>query len=142
MAAKKNWMGVDIVDGIDCSLNPKSERVQAAQQQFKDDCDINVLMKRYMEGIPLPQIMDLPKSGDFSKVPDFHEAMNIINRAKETFMEVPAELREKFANDPGNFIKFVEDPKNRPELVKMGFIKEELKVPPVAPKPPDGKPAG
>lgn len=40
---------------------------------------------------------------------------------KKSFMTLPASVRERFANDPGEFLKFAEDPANLDEMVDMGL---------------------
>lgn len=95
-----------------------------AQQQFKDDADINVLLERFKVTGQLPQGVVLPSYGDFSTVVDFRSANDAIRRARDSFMELPAALRARFQNDPQVFLEFCSDKANLPELRKLGLAPE------------------
>lgn len=101
-----------------------------AQQQFKDECDINEITRRFGLGAVLPEGHRLPQYGDFTGIESFHDACNAIAEAHESFDSLPATLRDRFKNDPGVFVDFVLDDKNRDEAVKLGLIqaKPEVKV--------------
>lgn len=92
------------------------------QQSFKDDCDINVIVRRFGVTGQLPQSVRVPSYGDFTAVTDFHSAMNVIIEAQNAFMEMPAEVRERFRNDPGAFVAFASDPANAEEARKLGLV--------------------
>lgn len=95
-----------------------------AQQQFKDDADINVLLERFKVTGQMPQGVVLPSYGDFSTVVDFRSANDAIRRARDSFMELPAQLRARFQNDPQVFLEFCSDKANLPELRKLGLAPE------------------
>jgi len=91
------------------------------------DCDINGIFKKYEKYGQLPEmIVKDGRYGDFSEVPDYQEALNIVSTANEQFDALDVELRNKFANDPAKFLAFVTDPKNIDEVEKMGFLKPEV----------------
>lgn len=92
------------------------------QQQFKEETDINVILKRFGMTGQLPQGLAMPMVGDFTNVSDFHTAMNLVRQADEEFMKLPAEVRKRFNNDPGAVIAFLNDPANRDEAVKLGIV--------------------
>lgn len=71
------------------------------QQQFRDDCDINQIVARAQRGIP-PRFTARgePHFGDFSEVPDLVSAYDLVERANEAFMTLPAQLRLELGNDP------------------------------------------
>lgn len=92
------------------------------QQQFADECDINKIVERFGLTGQLPENLRMPVSGDFTGVTDFHSAMNIVRQAEEEFMRVPAKVRERFGNDPGALMAFLDDPGNRDEAVKLGLV--------------------
>jgi len=93
-----------------------------AQQQFKDEVDINVLLERFKVTGQLPQGVVLPSYGDFSAVVDFRSAQEALRRAKDSFMALPASLRERFRNDLQELLEFVSDEKNRDEAVRLGLV--------------------
>lgn len=98
-------------------------------QSYKNSCDINVILAMYRKaGQPLPGSTDPELYGDFSKLPSFQNAQNLIIRAQEQFDGLDARVRRRFDNDPAQFLKFVNDPKNDSEMYDLG-----LKVKPPAP---------
>lgn len=93
-----------------------------AQQQFKDDVDINVLLERFQVTGVMPQGVVMPSYGDFSAVMDFRSAQEALRRAKDSFMELPAKLRARFENDPQQLMDFLADEKNREEAERLGLV--------------------
>lgn len=91
------------------------------QQQFKDECDINVILDRFGITGEMPEPGSLV-FGDFTDVSDFRSAMEAVRTASETFMTVPAKIRAKFAHDPQAFIQFFNDEKNEEEARLMGLL--------------------
>lgn len=108
------------------------------QQQFKDECDINVLMSRYEKTGILPQGRDAPPQFlDVSSM-DFTTAMNQIAEVNGVFSQLDARTRARFENNPELMLEFLADPANEAEAVKLG-LREAQKQAPV--KGPDPKPA-
>lgn len=106
-------------------------------QSFKDECDINKIVSRALQGSDITHVnARVAQYGDFTNVPDFQQAQQLVIRANGMFMSLPAEVRERFANDPALMIKFLQDPKNRDEAVKLGLVN-----PPVAAPAAPGEPA-
>ncbi len=107
-----------------------------AIQSAAEEADINTIVRRFGLTGQLPDQVAMPRSGDFTNVPDFHTAMNLIRTTQEEFLRVPAEIRARFGNDPQAFMEFLEDEGNREEAHKMGLLKS---VPVEAPSgTPDG----
>lgn len=93
-----------------------------AQQQFKDDADINYMMERFGVIDNVPKVTNMPTSGDFTQnVTDYQTALNIMVWAKQEFMKQPADLRSRFNNDPQLFMNFMENPDNQDEAIKLGL---------------------
>jgi len=107
------------------------------QQQFADDCDLNVLAFRFgLTGKPLPiEAIDPSYYGDMSDVPDLRTALDLVNDAKNKFMDLPSKLRTRFDNSPAKLWAFVNDPENGPEAVRLGILKEMPTVQPETPPP-------
>lgn len=95
------------------------------QQSFKDDCDINEIVRRFGITGQLPENLNMPVSGDFTGVSDFHTMANMVAVAGSEFMKLPAQVRERFYNDPGKLIDFLDDPKNRDEADRLGLLHKE-----------------
>lgn len=113
------------------------EKVGRTKQSFKDECDINVIMRRYEKSGVLPQGVGVGSYADFSDVGTFHDAQNVLVKAQAQFDALPARVRNRFRNDPGEFLRFVSDKSNLDEARKLGLLKqEEVTVAPVTPAPP------
>lgn len=104
-----------------------------AVQSQKEESDINTIVKRFGLTGELPKNVRIPQYGDFTEINDFHSAMNLVIMANDAFMSMPAEVRERFKNDPELFLEFFQDPKNREEGVKLGLVLPEGKQSPAEP---------
>lgn len=104
----------------------EGDRGVTKQSDLKD-CDINSIFKRYEKTGQLPDLIAKNGSyGDFSAVPDYQEAVNIVRLAESQFLALDADLRNRFENDPAKFLAFATDEKNMDELEKMGLLKPEV----------------
>lgn len=56
---------------------------------------------------------------------DFRESLETIQKARESFAELPADLRQDFDNDPSKFLDFVHNPENMAEMAEMGLLSPE-----------------
>lgn len=96
-----------------------------AIQSEKDNCDINIIMKRFNVTKQLPPgSVRMPTYGDFSQVGDFHTAMQVVRQAEEAFAQMPSELRSKFGNDPGAFVAFCSEETEDGELVNIEAMRK------------------
>lgn len=95
--------------------------------------DINVLMAQYERSGTLPVMEMEALYEDVSSVGDYRSMMDAVNAAQEAFMSQPAKVRNRFENDPGKFLAFVDDPANAEELYVMGL---RVKPDPVVDPPP------
>lgn len=100
----------------------KCEDPSRTLQSAKEETDINTIVKRFGLTGQLPEGMRAPTYGDFTDVVDFHTAMNAVAQAGEAFDRLPASIRDRFNNDPGLFVDFCSDDKNRAEAEKMGLV--------------------
>lgn len=99
------------------------------QQNFKEECDINNIVKKYEQRGFYENVNPIqPTYGDFSHVNDYLDALNRVSTAEEEFMALPADVRSRFANDPGQLIEFLNDEKNRDEAIKLHLIPEPTPV--------------
>lgn len=110
------------------------------QQQFADEVDINTIAKNFGITGRLPENVRMPSFGDFSDVSDYQTALNAARRAQHSFMQMPAEVRARFLNDPQKFVEFCSNPGNRDEAIKLGLVPSPpvpstVPPPPEAPKP-------
>lgn len=104
-------------------------------QSFKEQSDINTIVRQFGLTGELPQNVKVPQSGDYTMVVnDYQSAMNIVRQAEESFMQLPAETRKRFNNDPQQLQQFVENKDNLAEARKLGLAVPEV-VPPPPPPP-------
>lgn len=78
------------------------------QQQFAEEVDINTIMRRFGLTHVLPANLEAGVYGDFSGITDFESAVATVDRARSGFMALPAEIRDKFSNDPGRLIAYAQ----------------------------------
>lgn len=104
-----------------------NEEGPKTDQQFKNDCDINYIVKKFN-----PQIHMAKSPGiyaDTTEIPDLLTASNIVKDAETKFMQLPADARLKFNNNPIEMINFLKNPQNQEEAIQMGLmIKREVRV--------------
>lgn len=122
----------------------KRKRVQTqtsgpsmTQQQFKSQCDINHIMKKFEQTGILPQGSRQGSSGDFSNIHNFQTNLNMVIQAQNAFDSLPAELRKRFGNDPSLLLEFVHNDSNYDEAVKLGLVPK--KPDPIVAAPNDDK---
>lgn len=117
-----------------------------ADQSFKEDADINVIMDRVKKGAEIP--ITLPEHfGDGTQIPDLLEAHTKIAENNRVFYNLDPRIREEFMNDPMRWMVQVRkdlDEANLDNLKRMGMDVSDLTViaarkPPAAPQ--GGSPA-
>ena len=111
------------------------------EQHHAKDVDINNIMAKYTRtGILEHQRTYNGNYGDFSADISYQEALNTVMLAQDMFMDLPAEVRRKFDNDPGAFLQWADDPENLEEMRELGLAREPLELGPddngVIPDPP------
>jgi phage internal scaffolding protein len=98
------------------------EEPSLAQQHFKDECDINNILRQFNITGLLPESPLSPRYGDFSGISDYHTALNRVIAAQDEFEALPAQIRARFDNDPSKLIEFLENSENRPEAESLGLV--------------------
>jgi len=111
------------------------ENSRWTKQSFKDECDINRIMARYQDTGQLPNVNEMPAQYLDATAFDYQMHMQFIAGAQSMFEELPSALRNRFQNDPGEFLDFCSNEKNRPELAEMGLLRPEIAQPIPTPQP-------
>lgn len=103
-------------------LNPSIETGPGlTHQSFKDDVDINNIVSRFEQtGILDHQNQREPLYGDYDSE-DLHTAMNIVADANSMFADLPSSIRNRFHNNPAEYLDFCQNPDNIDELVDLGL---------------------
>lgn len=104
------------------------------KQSFKDDADINRLMTRYqkVQSIEFLNQYNGHTSGyfgDFSQVPDYRSALELVRAAEDIFYAQPAVVRADFDNNPALFLDFCQNPVNKAKLIEWGLVPNDLVKP-------------
>src|SRR5262245_43276128 len=95
------------------------------KQSFKDECDINVIMRRYEKTGVLTHLRKVqPEFADCTGR-DFNEAMNLVAEARTAFAELPSSVRDRFDNDPAKFLDFCQDEGNLDEAGELGLLSRQ-----------------
>jgi hypothetical protein len=96
-----------------------------AKQSFKEECDINTIVKRFGIGYEMPDNVRAPEYGDFTGVDSFHAMVNTVAHTREQFELLPAHIRAFHNNDPVKYVEYSLDPKNRAQLKEWGLLSKE-----------------
>lgn len=92
------------------------------KQSFKNECDINVIMAKYVKTGLLDHFQAHKGNyGDFIVAGDYQSHLNAILEADRMFMTLPADIRKKFDNDAAKFLAFAQDESNADAMVEMGL---------------------
>lgn len=112
----------------------KFDQPSQTLQSFKDDADINCIIARYENtGVlvdPTVPVSRIPNFGDFSDLPTYQEAQNVIIAATNAFDTLSSKIRERFNNDPAAYFDFVRSLKkgsdDYAEAIRLGIINKPV----------------
>lgn len=105
------------------------------KQSFRDECDINMIMKRFKKNMGVEYLSRFQgyvdgQFGDFSGVVDYRSAIEQVSQARGVFDALPAKVRSRFSNDPAEFLDFCQNPANVDEMVELGLaVKRDVSNP-------------
>lgn len=110
---------------VDCGGPTKTE------QQHKDRLNITTIMAKARAQGMMPQMerIQSAKYGDFTNQTDFQELHDRVIRAKDEFAQLPSDVRNRFHNDPGELIEFINNPDNLEESYDLGLRKRPIEKP-------------
>lgn len=119
----------------------KFDQPSQTLQSFKDDADINCIIARFENtGVlvdPTVPVSRTPQFGDYSDMPTYQEAQNVIVAANNAFNDLSAKIRERFGNDPAAYFDFVQSLKEGSEdyveAIRLGIIDKPLDRTPEVP---------
>lgn len=100
-------------------------------QAHKDSCDINLIIKRIrLTGLTgLEHVNHIPPSyGDFTDVKSYLDSLSVVRSAEEAFARIPVGIRAKCGFSPTEFIRYIENPANKDELIAAGILTERPAV--------------
>ena len=100
-------------------------RPSRTKQSFRDECDINNILRQFNVTGQLPVGSVQPQYGDFSGITDYQSALNAVMAAQDSFLQLPAKVRARFDNDPAFFVEFASNEANKDEMKALGLLREE-----------------
>ena len=102
------------------------------QQHFKDECDINVILKSYRGKIPASTepafFMDCT-------VTDLQSAYEIAEDIGARFDSLDSEVRARFNNNPLELLEFVHNADNETAAIELGLLPKPESAPASEPAP-------
>lgn len=104
------------------------------KQQFKDECDINRIVQMYPDinsDDYANRVRSLVNSqpdlfGEYDSAMDYSKAVQIVDTARSQFETLPSVLRERFSQDPFEFLNYINNPDNKQEAISLGLLKQEI----------------
>jgi len=113
-------------------ITPLGTEPSMTKQEFKNETDINQILKRYQRTGALTHYSKYaPQYGDFTST-DLQQAQNLLITARQMFAELPSSIRS-LTQTPEGFLDFVQDPANAAKMAELGLIESPT---PVIPPPP------
>lgn len=125
---------------LSLSFDPEGDRTS---QEFKDECDIDSIVSRFNKTGQFDFVnKHAGRYGDATGH-DYQMYQDQIVQANNMFADLPAKVRDRFGNDPAQFLDFIADENNALEAAKMGLLAPEkaesiLNPQPKAPTAPEG----
>lgn len=118
---------------LDCQQAIEDGEEVLVEQNHIQETNINEIIRRHGIDLIRKTAMLQSQTFQFDDVTgnDFQEAMEKVNKAQESFEQMPSELRAKFEYNPAKFLDFVQNPDNINEMVEMGLAIADNPPPPV-----------
>lgn len=96
------------------------------KQAFKDECDINRIVSRYVKTGEMPPAKGGGVFADVSRIGTLLEARKKLADAEAKFKALPSAMRSRFKNDAGELLRFLANPKNLGEARELGLVAPEV----------------
>lgn len=103
-----------------------SNEKSRTHQNFKNECDVNVIVDRAQKAGFYPPPPSNLVFADVSNAVDYQTALNSVLRINDHFAALPSAVRKRFQNDPAGFLAFCSDPANRAEMQSLGLLSSQL----------------
>lgn len=100
--------------------------VSMTQQHFKEECDINNIMKSYRGKIPAS---DEPAYFMDCTVTDLQSAYEVADSIGARFDSLDSEVRARFNNNPLELLEFVHNADNQTAAIELGLLPKPAPAP-------------
>ena len=106
------------------------------KQAFTHECDINNILAKYQKTGAIEHLNQNEASYGYATSDNFQESLEIVSRGQNMFNELPSSIRNKFKNDPAQFLEFVQNSDNIEEMRELGLAhkKQNKEMPSVPAK--------
>lgn len=134
-----NWTG----EILNIKTGELVKEPSLTKQSFKDECDINNIVKSFRTVQDIINLTENGRKGVFTDLPDpfqYQDGLNLVIQAQASFDALPSGLRNRFENDPAQFLAFMTNPANQDEMIKLGLATDN-RPPPTTPVVPPSTPA-
>lgn len=103
------------------------------QQHMTPATEIDNIMKRFYATGEMPRARNIAEYGDFDEANDLATMLEQVEVGKQAFASIPASIRGRFENDPGEFLTWIHDEGNYDEAAELGLVPKREVTP--APEP-------
>lgn len=93
------------------------------EQAHKNETDMNYILRDYAKTGFLKHAQKHEGRYDDVTVTDFQDALLTVNNTQNMFNQLPAQIRDRFANNPAQFLEYVSNPANENEMATLGILK-------------------
>lgn len=97
------------------------------RQSEMDGCDIHNILKQFsQQGFEdlVRQNAARGQYADLTSLPDYQEALNTVMAANQAFAALPSQVRDRFHNNPQEFVEFLANPANQDEAIRLGLAED------------------
>lgn len=118
-------------DGID----PQTGEIMLSmtKQSEMDACDIHNILRQYSPAGLAQLIAENQARGSYADLPDsldYQEALNTVLEGEKAFATLPARVRDRFHNNPHEFLEFMANADNQEEAIRLGLATDMRKPDP------------
>lgn len=128
LESKDGFKNIPTKKRSDGMLIPRKRTVgpTLTKQEFIEECDVNNILKNYAKTGIMNEVKTEGIFGDFTKIPNYQTALDVVNEANEQFLTLDSKIRVKeFDNNPQKLMDFLADPENRDRAVSLGLVTEK-----------------
>lgn len=110
-------------------LQRKFDGPSMTKQADAEDADVNKLAEKFGVQRLFQSSMGATRKPFFFQgtADDFQSMVNKVQDARNQFGTLGAGVRRRFFNDPYQLLRFLDNPENRDEAVKLGLVKAQPK---------------
>lgn len=101
------------------------------RQSEMEACDIHNVLRQFSQQGFEQLVREKAATGQYADLPDeidYQSSLNTVLAAQASFATLPSQVRERFHNNPAEFLEFLSDPANQDEAIRLGLA-QDTRVP-------------